>query len=215
MNPTIRDIPIMMEARLILASASPRRRGLLAEAGYVFEVDPSDVDEPEPAPGTPVADYVANLAWRKASAVAARRGSGLILGADTACAVGGEILNKPVDRDDAGRMIRMQEGREIEVVTGLCLYRGDRGEWVGAAEVTVCRCRELTDAERLEHLDSGRWEGKAGAYGVQDDDPFVTVVRGSWSNVVGLPLERLAALLAGFPSLTTAPGPDRMGSAEP
>ncbi len=215
MNPTIRDIPIMMEARLILASASPRRRGLLAEAGYVFEVDPSDVDEPEPAPGTPVADYVANLAWRKASAVAARRGSGLILGADTACAVGGEILNKPVDRDDAGRMIRMQEGREIEVVTGLCLYRGDRGEWVGAAEVTVCRCRELTDAERLEHLDSGRWEGKAGAYGVQDDDPFVTVVRGSWSNVVGLPLERLAALLARFPSLTTAPGPDRMGSAEP
>jgi septum formation protein len=63
----------------------------------------------------------------------------------------------------------------------------------------------LTDEERLEHLDSGRWEGKAGAYGVQDNDPFVTVVRGSWSNVVGLPMERLASLLAEFPRLTSRP----------
>jgi len=187
---------------LILASASPRRRELLTEAGYRFQVAASDIDEPEPAPGVPVADYVANLAWRKASSVAASRGVGLILGADTACAVGGEILNKPVDRADAERMIRLQEGREIEVVTGLCLYRAGRGEWVGAVDVTVCHCRVLTDAERAEHLDSGRWEGKAGAYGVQDDDPFVTVIRGSWSNVVGLPLERLAALLASYPSLT-------------
>ncbi len=181
---------------LILASASPRRRQLLTEAGYDFEIVPSDVDEPEPPAGTRVVDYVAWLAWRKASAVAARRGEGLILGADTSCSVAGEILNKPVDRADAERMIRLQEGREIDVVTGLCLYRGGRDVWVGAVETTVCTCRPLTDAERLEHLDSGRWEGKAGAYGVQDDDPFVTVVRGSWSNVVGLPMERLAALLA-------------------
>ena len=192
-----------MNATLILASASPRRRQLLTEAGYRFEVDPSRVDEPDPDGQTPVADYVAWLAWRKASSVAARREGGLILGADTACAVGGEILNKPVDRADAERMIRLQEGREIEVVTGLCLYRAGLGDWVGAAEVTVCSCRPLTDEERLEHLDSGRWEGKAGAYGVQDDDPFVTVVRGSWSNVVGLPMERLASLLAEFPRLTS------------
>jgi septum formation protein len=192
-----------MSIPLILASASPRRRQLLTEAGYVFEVDPSHIDEPEPAPQTPVTDYVAWLAWRKASSVASRRKEGLILGADTACAVGGEILNKPVDRADAERMIRLQEGREIDVVTGLCLYRADRGEWVGAAEVTVCTCRPLTDEERLEHLDSGRWEGKAGAYGVQDNDPFVTVVHGSWSNVVGLPMERLAMLLREFPRLTS------------
>lgn len=196
---------------LILASASPRRRQLLAEAGYAFEVDPSGVDEPEPDASTPVADYVAWLAWRKASSVGLRRGAGLILGADTSCAVGGVILNKPVDRADAERMIRLQEGREVEVVTGLCLYRADRGDWVGAVEVTVCTCRPLTDAERLEHLDSGRWEGKAGAYGVQDDDPFVTVIRGSWSNVVGLPMERLASLLADFPGLTGEVGPARMG----
>lgn len=188
---------------LVLASASPRRRKLLLEAGYRFEVDPSEVAEPEPEGPTPVAEYVANLAWRKAASVAARRGTGLILGADTACAVGGEILNKPVDRADAERMLRLQEGRETQVVTGLCLYRADLGEWVGAAEVSVCWCRPLTDPERLEHLDSNRWQGKAGAYGVQDDDPFIKVVRGSWSNVVGLPLERLAELLAAYPRLTS------------
>jgi septum formation protein len=200
-----------MSIPLILASASPRRRQLLTEAGYAFEVDPSHVDEPEPDSDTAITDYVAWLAWRKASSVANRRRTGLILGADTACAVDGEILNKPVDRNDAERMIRLQEGREIEVVTGICLYQADRGEWVGAAEITVCTCRPLTDEERLEHLDSGRWEGKAGAYGVQDDDPFVTVVRGSWSNVVGLPMERLAALLKEYPRLTSRPDSASMG----
>ncbi len=197
--------------QLILASASPRRKQLLTDAGYRFEVDPSNVDEPEPVGSTLVSEYVANLAWRKASSVADRRKSGLILGADTSCGVGGIILNKPVDRLDADRMIRLQEGREIEVVTGLCLYRADRSEWVGAVETTVCHCRVLTDVERLAHLDSGNWEGKAGAYGVQDDDPFVTVVRGSWSNVVGLPLERLAELLREFPRLTSGLGSARMG----
>lgn len=188
--------------RLILASASPRRRTLLAEAGYLFEVDPSDVEEPEPGPGTIPADYVALLAWRKAAAVARRRGAGLVLGADTACSVGGQILNKPLDRADAERMIRLQEGRDSDVLTGLCLYRAERAEWVGAVETSVVRFRVLDDAERLGFLDSGRWEGKAGAYGIQDRDPFVAVVRGSFANVVGLPMERLAALLGQYPSLT-------------
>jgi septum formation protein len=187
---------------LILASASPRRKQLLAEAGYLIEVDPSDFEEPEPEPGTPAADYVARLAWRKAAAVAARRRSGLVLAADTACAVEGEILNKPLDRADAERMIRLQEGRDTEVLTGLCLYRAERDEWVGAVEVSVVRFRVLDPAERRAFLDSNRWEGKAGAYGVQDRDPFVSVARGSFTNVVGLPMERLAALLHDYPSLT-------------
>jgi len=201
----------MMPTRLILASASPRRRQLLTEAGYTFDVDPSDVDEPEPDEHTSVTDYVACLAWRKASSVALRRKTGLILGSDTSCSVGGIILNKPVDRADAERMIRLQEGREIDVVTGICLYRADLGEWVGAVDLTVCTCRPLTDEERLEHLDSRRWEGKAGAYGVQDHDPFVTVIRGSWSNVVGLPMERLASVLSEYPRLTSGLDSARMG----
>lgn len=190
-----------MKPTLVLASASPRRRQLLAEAGYVFEVDPSDIDEPEPPPGTSPADYAVGLSWRKASAVAARRGSGLILAADTVCAVGGEILNKPRDRADAERMIRIQEGRNTEVLTGLCLYRADRREWVGAVEISIVRFRPLDDAERVAYLDSGRWEGKSGGYGVQDRDPFVEVAGGSFSNVVGLPMERLAELLASHPGL--------------
>lgn len=192
-----------MECSLILASASPRRRSLLEAAGYRFEVDPSDFEEPEPAPGTPVDVYVAHLAWRKALAVASRRGSGLVLGADTACAVGDEILNKPTDRADAERMIRLQEGRDTAVATGLCLVRAGRGDWVGAVERSIVRFRPLTTAERTGYLDSGRWRGKAGAYGLQDDDPWVRIAEGSWSNVVGLPMERLAALLGEFPRLTS------------
>jgi septum formation protein len=192
----------MSLSRIILASASPRRKLLLTDAGYSIEVDPSNIDEPEPPVGTPVVEYVSLLAWKKAHAVAARRKSGLILAADTACAVMGEILNKPIDRADAERMIRLQEGRDTEVVTGICLYRADRGEWVGAAEVSVVRFEPLTDADRNAFLDTDRWEGKAGAYGVQDYDPWVAVTRGSWSNVVGLPMERLDALLKSFPSLT-------------
>jgi septum formation protein len=190
-----------MNPRLILASASPRRRQLLEEAGYRFEVDPSDVAEPDPASETSPAEYAAHLAWRKAMAVAQRREVGLVLAADTICAVDRQILTKPVDCTDAERMIRLQEGRDTEVITGLCLYRAERAEWIGAVEVSVVRFRELSGEERTAYLDSSRWEGKSGAYGVQDQDPFVEVVRGSWSNVVGLPMERLALLLRMYPEL--------------
>lgn len=181
--------------QIILASASPRRCQLLKQAGYTIEVDPSGIDEPEPNGPIDPAVYVAELAWRKAHAVAVRRRTGLILSADTTCDLDGVLLNKPVDRADAERMIRAQEGRELEILTGLCLYRADRAEWVGAVERSVVSVRTLTDQERDGYLESGLWQGKAGAYGVQDDDPFVNVVTGSWSNVVGLPMERLEALL--------------------
>jgi septum formation protein len=190
-----------MKPRLILASTSPRRRMLLEEAGYLLEVDPSGFDEPEPDSEASPADYAAHLAWRKAAAVARRRKKGLILGADTVCEVGGQILNKPFDRADAERMIRLQEGRETDVVSGICLFRAESDEWVGAVEVSVVRFRRLSDQERKDYLDSNRWEGKSGAYGVQDRDPFVEVTKGSFSNVVGLPIERLAQLLQDYPAL--------------
>ena len=152
-------------------------------------------------PGTDPSAYAAQLAWRKAAEVARRRTDGLILAADTVCCVAGEILNKPEDRADAERMIRLQEGRDTEVISGLCLYRADRMEWIGAVEVSVVRFRPLDDREREAYLDSRRWEGKSGGYGVQDRDPFVMVARGSFSNVVGLPMERLAALLEQYPAL--------------
>src|SRR5262245_21775110 len=100
--------------RLILASASPRSRLLLAEAGYEFEADPSGVEEVEPVGTVDPIVYAADLAWRKAHEVAGRRRAGLILAADTVCSVEGTILNKPVDRIDAERMIRLQEGRDTQ-----------------------------------------------------------------------------------------------------
>jgi septum formation protein len=126
----------------------------------------------------------------------------LILAADTTCAVAGEILNKPVDRADAERMIRLQEGTDTDVLTGVCLFRADRAMWVGTVVASVVRFKALTTRERCAYLDTGRWEGKAGAYGVQDRDPFVAVVNGSFSNVVGLPMERLAELLRDHAGLT-------------
>jgi septum formation protein len=98
-------------------------------------------------------------------------------------------------------MLRLQEGKVLEVWTGICLLRAESRQWVGASERSSLRFRPLSDEEREAYLDSGAWRGKAGGYGVQDDDPFVTVITGSWSNVVGLPLERLAAILEDSRSL--------------
>jgi septum formation protein len=190
-----------MKPFLVLASASPRRRQLLEEAGYSFEVDPSGIEEHAPDLETSASAYAAQLAWRKAAEVALRRNSGLILGVDTVCAVGGQILNKPDDRTDAERMIRLQEGRDTDVISGICLFRGDRQEWIGAVELSIVRFKPLSDQQRNDYLDSERWQGKSGGYGVQDRDPFVAVVRGSFSNVVGLPVERLARLLKSYPRL--------------
>ncbi len=116
----------------------------------------------------------------------------------------GQILNKPVDRDDAERMIRLQEGRDSDVLTAICLFHADRWGSGSArrSRTSVVRFRILTDRERRAYLDSNRWEGKAGAYGVQDRDPFVSVARGSLHNVVGLPLERLERLLEAYSGLT-------------
>jgi septum formation protein len=194
-----------MKPRLVLASESPRRRRLLEEAGYEFEVDPSGIDEPEPASEMAPWAYAAHLAWRKAAEVARRRSKGLILGVDTICAVDGEILNKPLDRADAERMIRLQEGRNTHVISGICLYRADRHEWLGAVEVSIVQFQPLGDDDRRAYLDSGRWQGKSGGYGVQDKDPFVSVVRGSFSNVVGLPMERLEVLLRTYRALAPLP----------
>jgi septum formation protein len=186
-----------------LASASPRRKQLLAEAGFEFEVEPAGFDEPAPEPEMSPWAYAAHLAWCKASEVARRRTRGLVLGADTICVVEGEILTKPLDRADAERMIRLQEGRHTHVISGVCLYSVSRHEWVGAVDVSVVGFKAMGEADRASYLDSGRWEGKSGGYGVQDHDPFVEVIRGSFSNVVGLPLERLESLLESYPVLWT------------
>jgi septum formation protein len=168
----------------------------MAAAGFRFDVEESGFLEPAATGDVDIQRYVVEMAWCKAREVAARLGAGVVLGADTACEVDGLILGKPADRSDAERMIRVQEGRRLAVWTGLCFYDAAGREWIGAAERSEIWFRELTDEARSRYLESRQWEGKAGGYGVQDADPFVEMVTGSWSNVVGLPMERVVEILA-------------------
>lgn len=189
--------------RLILASRSPRRRELLAEAGYDFDVVPPTSDiEPGIEVGEPIDDYLLRLASRKAGDVAQRltardfKTPYLIIGCDTVAVCAGQILGKPADEADAQRMLELLSGREHRVYSGLCLWPLPHGEPRFAVDVTVLRMDRLTDAQLDEYLASGQWAGKAGAFGYQDRTGWLHVVEGSESNVVGLPMELLARMLA-------------------
>lgn len=177
--------------RLTLASASPRRRELLALLGFALTVRPAGTDE-SPRAGEAPRDYVLRVAREKARAV---RGE-TVLAADTAVVLGGEILGKPRDGADARRMLRALSGAPHEVLTGVCVRRGEleRGIVV-AAEV---RMDPLTDAQIDWYVASGEPLDKAGAYAIQGlGGAFVRELRGSVSNVVGLPLAETLELLRG------------------
>jgi septum formation protein len=187
--------PSIMAPEFVLASASPRRRLLLEQEGYHFIVRPSHVEEPDPALFPDAVHYVTYTAWVKARA-SAQIADWMVLGADTVAVAGGEILGKPADRDDADRILRLLSGTTHDVMTGVCLYFPKAPQAMVTHVVTTVCMKPLSTTERLEYLDSGLWEGKAGAYGIQDrDDPFVTAVEGSYTNVMGLPMERLQELL--------------------
>ncbi len=177
-----------MSARLVLASASPRRAELLAAAGYAFSVDPADVDETE-HPGEAPDVYVGRVARDKARAVAARRDPGdIVLAADTTVvAADGEILAKPADESDAVRMLQRLAGAEHQVFTGVVAISGGRE----LSEVVSTRVRllPLELDEILWYVGTGEPMGKAGAYAIQGRAArFVDWIEGSWSNVVGLPI---------------------------
>jgi septum formation protein len=182
---------------LILASRSPRRRELLTEAGYVFElVPPLSEFEPEPAPGQDPAEYVVRLAETKARDVGLQVGRGLVLACDTVAECDGHILGKPQTADDARQMLELLSGREHRVLTGVCLWNAPSGEPTTRVAVTMLRMDRLTPEQLTDYVDSRLWAGKAGGFGYQDRLGWVHVVDGSPSNVVGLPLELLAEMLA-------------------
>jgi septum formation protein len=202
-------------ADLVLASASPRRRELLARLGLALLVAPVDLDE-TPAPGERPGDYVRRLAAAKCEAAAAARAATdpalPVLAADTMVAVGAEILGKPQDVDDARRMLGLLAARRHEVTTAYQIRLGDR--MVERAVTTLVAFRALQPAEVEAYLGSREWEGKAGGYAVQGiAGAFVTDLRGSHTNVIGLPLaEVLADLLAigalpGYPPPAFGGGP--------
>jgi septum formation protein len=194
---------------LILASASPRRQQLLAELGVPFDVCPCALAEPAGKPsGLTPAAWAEALACFKARAVADQHPGRWVLGADTVVSCAGELLGKPRDRQDARRMLELQAGRVSEVITGVCLVRRgpDVDRFIGSS-ITRVWMRD-SRAEREGYLRGGDWSGKAGAYGIQTvGDRLVERLDGSFSNVVGLPLELVARLLraAGFLARDASP----------
>lgn len=179
----------------ILASGSPRRRELLEAAGYSFTVKASSVAEPSPEGFVAPDAYVAHVAWLKATAVGRTEVDQWVLAADTMAVIGPHVLGKPVDRADADRILSLLQGSRHHVWTGVALYYPRFDVSLVAAVETTVVMKPLSRQELEAYLDTGLWEGKAGAFGIQDhDDPFVSAVEGSYTNVVGLPMERLADL---------------------
>jgi septum formation protein len=186
--------------KLILASASPRRRELLARAGFDFEVRSSVVEE-APAPGESAEEFARRAARDKALDVAARAQPGsLVLGADTVVVADGEILGKPVDAMDAARMLRLLSGTTHRVITGVCLVRAPAAMEALRHETTFVTFRPLDEQEIAAYLASHEPFDKAGAYGIQGlASKFVTRVEGCYFNIVGLPVALVYDLLKSLP----------------
>ena len=177
--------------KLVLASGSPRRRELLAAAGLAFEVRPASIDE-TPHPGEAPGPYVERLAREKARA--AWRDGELTLGADTTVVIDGEILAKPADPDEAARMIGKLAGREHQVLTGFCVFDGERAR--SGVETTRVSFRPMSPEEIDEYSRSGEPLDKAGGYGIQGlASKYVGRIEGCYFNVVGLPVSRVYAVL--------------------
>jgi len=171
--------------RLVLASASPRRRDLLASARLDCRIAPSDIPEVRGDGETPE-DYVRRLAWEKAHAVAAGAGE-VVLAADTTVVVDEHVLEKPSDAADAARMLRLLSGRGHEVLTGICLRDGASART--AVERTAVRVARLEEPDIEAYIASGEAFGKAGAYGIQGMfSRWVEGIEGCYFNVVGLPV---------------------------
>jgi septum formation protein len=185
--------------RLILGSASPRRKELLAQLGITPDaILPPDIDE-DPKRSELPRPYCARVAREKALAVAGGPDD-VVLTADTTVALGRRILGKPRDAGEAAEFLTALGGRRHQVITAVAVRRGDR-IWTRES-VSAVKMKRLSDAELNSYLAGGDWQGKAGAYGIQGAaGAFIPWISGSFTGIVGLPLAETAALLqaAGYP----------------
>jgi septum formation protein len=190
---------------LVLASASPRRRELLAQAGYRFQVHPAHIPE-DPLPGEDPIAYVTRLARQKAEVVFRdlasaspkqeedRQSSLVVLGADTTVTLDNTILGKPENAAEAARMLRLLSGRTHRVITGVAVATVKRTEV--AAEATAVRFLTISDEEIAAYVASGEPMDKAGAYAIQGHAArWIPRIEGCYFNVVGLPLALVCSLL--------------------
>jgi septum formation protein len=184
------------DVRLILASGSPARRELLTRAGYRFEVLPANIEEPDSVDYANPRTMVQHIAWLKAAAIASRVDEGIILAADTVGWLHGQAIGKPADEADARRIIRLLSGTEHELWTGTILWQLPDNLQLAWQEMSRVAVQPLSAAEIDNYLATRTWEGCSGAYAIQEkDDPYVRVIEGRVSNVIGLPMETLGRVL--------------------
>jgi septum formation protein len=186
--------------RIILASASPRRSELLAEAGYKFTTVIPDIDESAfSTAGVTANEYAKQLALAKARSVAEKYPDRLVIGTDTVVDFRGEIVGKPADAKEAEQITRKLFSAPHKVITAVALVRLSDGIELCQSDTTTVYPKSLTDKQIAEHIKSGSWQDKAGAYAIKETgDEFVQRIEGSLTNVMGLPMELLQRLLSGI-----------------
>lgn len=176
--------------KIILASGSPRRKELLTQIGITFEIQKAEGEEV--ITSSVPTEVVKELSLQKAQEVAAKYEGDVVIGADTVVAAGGQILGKPKDKEDAMRMLRMLQGKDHEVITGVSVLLKDQQKVINFAEVTKVHVFPMTEAQMEAYVDSGEPMDKAGAYGIQGKfAAYVSGIEGDYNNVVGLPIGRL------------------------
>lgn len=184
----------------ILASASPRRRQLLAEAGYKFTSVIPDIDESTfPLAGVTAGEYAKRLALAKAKSVAQKYPGCLVIGADTVVDFNGQIIGKPGDAKEAEQITKKLFSAPHKVITAIAIIRFSDNTELVASDSTTVYPRKLTAEQIAEHIKSESWRDKAGAYAIQKSgDEFIERIEGSLTNVMGLPMELLQQLLENF-----------------
>lgn len=186
------DLPF----RLILASGSYGRRELLKYHGYRFDIQPANIDEPTDARLGDIRHYVGELAWLKAQAVAKSVSDGVVIAGDTVGWLDGHVIGKPEDEADARRILQSLSGRVHELWTGVCLWIQPGNLQIAWQERSLVEMKQLSSSEIDDYLQSRKWVGCSGAYAIQmPEDPYLKVIEGSISNVIGLPMESLATAL--------------------
>lgn len=191
-------MPAKDTAPLILASASPRRRQLLSEAGYKFLIVPPDINESVFKTGdTEPAEYAKRLALAKAKSVAVKYPDSYVIGADTIVDFQGRIIGKAADAKQAEQITRELFSAPHKVITGVAIVRLCDNTELLRSDCTTVYPKKMTAEQIAEHIKGGSWRDKAGAYAIKETgDKFVERIEGSLTNVMGLPMELVESLLA-------------------
>lgn len=181
--------------RIILASSSPRRKALLEETGLSFDICPADIDEDIRQGESPL-EHTLRLAEEKAKEVAKKIKQGWTIGADTIVFIDNRILGKPSDTNEAREMLNLLSGRRHKVVTAFCILNASTGKKILKAVESAVKIKKLTDKEIDDYIKTGEPLDKAGAYAAQGIGSFmIENIEGSYTNVVGLPMEELKQAL--------------------